>query len=99
MYSDQLTATVNNYFPLFQGFQDVIEYFAETLNSVTTKMVIILDSLDQLSSQDGAFNFKWMPKKINRKVTFILSTIPNAEFKVFPVLQVQFILSPSVIFV
>ena len=63
-------------------------YFAEALKSIKSKMVIILDSLDQLSPQDRPFHLKWMPKKINRNVTFILSTIPNAEYKFFPVLKV-----------
>lgn len=66
----------------------MVEFFEEQLRDMEKKIVIILDSLDQLSPEDGALNMKWLPKEISSNVTIILSTLPGEEYKILPALKV-----------
>ena len=66
------------------------DFFTEQLRDIESKIVIMLDSLDQLSPEDGALNMKWLPKDISSNVSIILSTLPGEEYKVLPALKVEF---------
>ena len=66
----------------------MVEFFSEKLKSMDTKLVIILDSLDQFSPEDGALAMKWLPKEVSHNVAVILSTLPGEEYKTFPALKV-----------
>lgn len=66
----------------------MVEFFGEQLRDIETKVILILDSLDQLSPEDGALNMKWLPKEISSTVSIILSTLPGVEYHVLPSLKV-----------
>ena len=67
----------------------MVEFFETELNSIDQKIVIILDSLDQLTPEDGALLMQWLPKEISKNVSLILSTLPGEEYKVLPALKVK----------
>ncbi len=67
-----------------------MKYFGEFLTSeIETKVILVLDSLDQLSADDGGLNMKWLPKEISKFVKVIVSTLPGEEYKVLPALKVR----------
>ena len=74
-----------------QTYKELVEFFEKLLRKSKKKLVIILDSLDQLSTEDGALHMKWLPKKINKNVTIISSTLPGDEYKILPALKVIFV--------
>ena len=49
----------------------------------------MLDSIDQLSSDDGAYSMKWLPKEFPPFVKIILSTLPDEKYLVFNNLKVS----------
>ena len=51
-------------------------------------MVLVLDSLDQLSDDDGGRELEWVPKELPDDVYMILSTLPGKEYNCFPRLEV-----------
>ena len=51
--------------------------------------MILLDSLDQLSPLDGARKLTWFPRHLPLHVKFIVSTLPDEEYKCFPTLKVR----------
>ena len=53
------------------------------------KITIMLDSIDQLSSDDGAYSMKWLPKEFPSFVKIILSTLPDEKYLVFNNLKVS----------
>ena len=67
----------------------MVEFFETELKTIKRKVVIILDSLDQLTPEDGALSMQWLPKKISKNVSLILSTLPGEEYKVLPALKVK----------
>lgn len=52
-------------------------------------MVLVLDSLDQLSDDDGGRELEWVPKELPGNVYIILSTLPGKEYNCFPRLEVS----------
>lgn len=75
---------------LFQSTKGVFDQFPVFLSSATKELplVILLDSLDQLSPLDGARKLTWFPRKLPLHVKFIVSTLPDEEYKCFPTLKV-----------
>ena len=69
----------------------MVEYFEEQLQEIDRRIIIMLDSLDQLTPEDGALAMKWLPKNISSNVSFILSTLPGKEYMVLPALEVYLI--------
>ena len=61
------------------------------LSSATKEqpLVIIFDSLDQLSPLHGARKLTWFPRQLPAHVKFIVSTLPDQEYKCFPALKVS----------
>ena len=77
-------------FIFFQSTKGVFDQFPVFLSSATKEqpLVILLDSLDQLSPQDGARKLIWFPRQLPLHVKFIVSTLPDEEYKCFPTLKV-----------
>ena len=69
----------------------MVEFFELALQRIDRKVVIMLDSLDQLSPEDGALAMKWLPMNASRNVSIILSTLPGQEYKVLPALKVSYL--------
>jgi len=70
----------------------VFDQFPVFLSSATKEqpLVILLDSLDQLSPLDGARKLTWFPRQLPLHVKFIVSTLPDEEYKCFPTLKALF---------
>lgn len=52
-------------------------------------VILILDSLDQLSVDDGGVQLEWLPKTLPSNVYMILSTLPGEKYVCLPKLQVS----------
>ncbi|XP_077984718.1 NACHT domain- and WD repeat-containing protein 1-like [Glandiceps talaboti] len=50
-------------------------------------LVILLDSLDQLDSDDGAQQLSWLPIELPKHVKIIVSTLPEDEYQYYPRLK------------
>ncbi|XP_067906172.1 NACHT domain- and WD repeat-containing protein 1 [Heterodontus francisci] len=78
-----LTHVVNSY-------NELVRFFHSLLSAVSKKnkeaLVLIFDSLDQLSSNDGAHRLHWLPKECPPKIHLIVSTLPE-ECNILNVLQ------------
>uniref|UniRef100_A0ABM0MB53 Uncharacterized protein LOC102806207 n=1 Tax=Saccoglossus kowalevskii TaxID=10224 RepID=A0ABM0MB53_SACKO len=61
-----------------------------TLTKDDQKIVIFLDSLDQLNPHDGARQLTWLPRQLPPNVKLIVSTLPEDEHTCFPLLQSEF---------
>ncbi|XP_015220730.2 NACHT domain- and WD repeat-containing protein 1 [Lepisosteus oculatus] len=65
------TQTANTY-------EDLVRFFHRTLDAVSQQnepLVLILDSLDQLSPSNNAHKLHWLPKEIPPNVHLIVSTL------------------------
>lgn len=51
-------------------------------------VILILDSLDQLSGDDGGLQLEWLPKTLPSNVYMILSTLPEEQYLCLPRLKV-----------
>jgi hypothetical protein len=49
----------------------------------------MLDSLDQLSGDDGGRQLEWLPKTLPSDVYLILSTLPEEQYICLPKLKVS----------
>uniref|UniRef100_H3BFE0 NACHT and WD repeat domain containing 1 n=1 Tax=Latimeria chalumnae TaxID=7897 RepID=H3BFE0_LATCH len=71
-------------------YNDLVCFFHNLLAKVSEKneksLVLILDSLDQLSPADGAHRLYWLPKECPPKVHIIISTLPF-EYGILHTLQ------------
>ena len=56
--------------------------------SSSNPVVLVLDSLDQLSDDDAGRELDWLPKELPDNVYMILSTLPGEEYICLPKLQV-----------
>ena len=56
----------------------------------------MLDSLDQLSGDDGGLQLEWLPKTLPSNVYMILSTLPEEQYICLPKLKVRFILTLTI---
>ena len=57
--------------------------------SSSNPVVLVLDSLDQLSDDDAGRELDWLPKQLPDNVYMILSTLPGEEYICLPKLQVR----------
>uniref|UniRef100_A0A8C4XB11 NACHT and WD repeat domain containing 1 n=1 Tax=Erpetoichthys calabaricus TaxID=27687 RepID=A0A8C4XB11_ERPCA len=66
--------TTNNY-------EELVRFFNNSLVAISQKngspLVLILDSLDQLSPSNGAHRLHWLPKECPPKVHILVSTLEN----------------------
>lgn len=72
------------------------EFFPKCLEVACREMrvVLILDSLDQLSPEDGGRQLDWWPRSLPDNAFVIMSTLPGDEFEAFPNLKVSSIEGP-----
>lgn len=70
------------------------EFFPKCLEKACSEMrvVLILDSLDQLSPEDGGRQLDWWPRGLPENALVIMSTLPGEEFEAFPNLKVSSLL-------
>ena len=67
------------------------EFFPKCLERAAseTNVVLVLDSLDQLSPEDAGRQMDWMPSSLPDRVFAIMSTLPDDGFEAFPNLKVK----------
>lgn len=74
-----------------QDIRSLLEFFPKCLEehaSSSHPVVLVLDSLDQLSDDDGGRELEWVPKELPDNVYIILSTLPGKEYNCFSKLEV-----------
>ncbi|KAJ1085603.1 hypothetical protein NDU88_005733 [Pleurodeles waltl] len=63
------------------SYNDTVRFFQRLLMDVSRRdkesLVVIFDSLDQLSPSDGAHRLHWLPKECPPRVHIIVSTLPQ----------------------
>ena len=66
------------------------EDFVSCLQMATAEqpLFIFLDSLDQFGPEDNARQLTWLPMVLPSHVKLVVSTLPDAEYECFPILQV-----------
>ncbi|EDO47108.1 predicted protein, partial [Nematostella vectensis] len=72
-----------------EDMKSLREYFPECLKSAATckTIVLMLDSLDQLSPDDGGRQLDWLPKSLPDNIYLVMSTLPGDEYECLPNLQ------------
>ncbi|XP_069505306.1 NACHT domain- and WD repeat-containing protein 1 [Ambystoma mexicanum] len=79
------------------SYNDTVRFFHRTLLEVSGRdkesLVLIFDSLDQLSPADGAHRLHWLPKECPPRVHIIVSTLPQ-EYDILQTLR-ETITSPE----
>ncbi|XP_063408936.1 uncharacterized protein LOC134692415 [Mytilus trossulus] len=74
----------------YSNMKNIVEYMPKFFRQVSAKVkkpiVILLDSLDQLSAKDDSYLLKWLPKSLPPKMRMIVSTLPR-EHKILDTLQ------------
>ena len=58
------------------------------LENNLTPIILYIDSVDQLSQDDGAFLMNWLPKKLPERVKIVVSTLPDEKYHVLQNLKV-----------
>ena len=68
------------------------DYFQECLekSAENSPVVLVLDSLDQLSIDHGGRQMDWYPRNLPPNVYAILSTLPGQEHQALPSLRVRY---------
>lgn len=68
------------------------DYFQECLekSAENNPVVLVLDSLDQLSIDHGGRQMDWYPRNLPPNVYAILSTLPGQEHQALPSLRVRY---------
>lgn len=67
---------------VLENFSNITSFFNKTLRRLSKRSqsaVIILDSLDQLSPADNAFNLNWLPVVLPNGIRVVVSTIPDSQ--------------------
>ena len=72
-------------------FNEVAQYFHSLLveilpSKLTSTLVILLDSIDQLSSANGAHSMMWLPRNLPAGVSIVVSMLPK-EHKCLETMQ------------
>ncbi|KAH3755207.1 hypothetical protein DPMN_189897 [Dreissena polymorpha] len=64
-----------------EDFDDLKDHFVKVLSyaSSSKPLLILLDSLDQLSREHHAYKLNWLPRKLPPNVRFIVSTYTEAS--------------------
>ncbi|XP_066285005.1 NACHT domain- and WD repeat-containing protein 1-like isoform X2 [Branchiostoma lanceolatum] len=74
---------------VLNNFAEIVQYLSTLLDKVSEKdrpLLILLDSLDQLSSVDRAYSLTWLPKSLPPNVHIVVSTLPD-EFDLLKTLN------------
>ena len=82
--SEQICTLFGFSLPLFSKMEtiDIVQYFRNILmssidNLPGKRVVIMLDSIDQLSLVDGAHSMKWLPLFLPSNVRIVISMLPD----------------------
>ncbi|XP_068719523.1 NACHT domain- and WD repeat-containing protein 1-like [Montipora capricornis] len=72
-----------------EDMKSLKDYFPECLekSAENNPVVLVLDSLDQLSIDDGGRQMEWFPRNVPSNVYFVLSTLPGHEYQALPSLR------------
>ena len=83
--------TYGVYFNLLQDMKSLKDYFQECIekSAENNPVILVLDSLDQLSIDDGGRQIDWYPRQLPDNVYTILSTLPGQEYQALPSLRVR----------
>ncbi|XP_068701494.1 protein qui-1-like [Montipora foliosa] len=76
-----------------QDIRSLLEFFPKCLeeNASSSKpLVLVLDSLDQLSDDDAGRELDWLPKQLPDDVYIVLSTLPGDGYVCLPKLQEKY---------
>lgn len=70
--------------------KSLTDFFPECLEKAAEnkKLVLVLDSLDQLSVDDGGRLLDWLPASLPYNVYVVLSTLPGEDYQCLPSLRV-----------
>lgn len=63
-------------------FNEIVQYFHSLLNdmlplTIESHLLILLDSIDQLTPADGAHRMTWLPKLLPQNIHIIISMLPK----------------------
>ena len=74
-----------------QDLMELQDFFSKCLDEACTSrpVVLMLDSLDQLSAGEGGRRLDWLPRKLPDNMYLIMSTLPGSEYECFPHLKVR----------
>ncbi|XP_061195715.1 NACHT domain- and WD repeat-containing protein 1-like [Saccostrea echinata] len=65
----------------YQKMKNLLEYFPRFIrrvaNTLKKPVIILLDSIDQLSREYDAHSMKWLPMTLPPNIKIIISTLPN----------------------
>ena len=69
----------------FKTLKELVEEFKESLHYATPskRLVLVLDSLDQLDTSDGGRHLHWLPRELPPNVKLILSTLPDEQYQAY----------------
>ncbi|CAC5407383.1 unnamed protein product [Mytilus coruscus] len=77
----------------YNNMKKLVEYMPRLLRRVSAKVkkpiVILLDSLDQLSAKDDSYLLNWLPRELPPNLRMIVSTLPR-EHEILDTLQKLF---------
>lgn len=70
----------------------LVEFFPECLENAASSspVVLVLDSLDQLSADEGGRQMGWLPKHLPDNVYLLMSTLPGDEYECLPRIKVKY---------
>ena len=74
-----------------QGMKELTDYFPECLEKACEDqpVILVLDSLDQLSVDDGGRQLDWFPRNLPYNTYAVLSTLPGSQYQCLPNLRVS----------
>ena len=76
---------------LSQDMKSLKDYFKECLekSAENSSVILVLDSLDQLSIDDAGRQMDWYPRQLPSNVYAVLSTLPGQDYQALPGLRVR----------
>ena len=76
-----------------QDMKSLSDFFPKCLKMACSdvEVVLVLDSLDQLSPKDGGRQLDWWPRSLPDNAFVVMSTLPGEEFEAFSNLKVTYL--------
>ena len=74
-----------------QDYNKLTKFFAHLLHNANASksLVVLLDSLDNLTDDYGARQLAWLPLTLPPHVKLVVSTLPDEMYHCFPILKVK----------
>lgn len=74
--------------------KSLTDFFPECLEKAAedNKLVLVFDSLDQLSVDDSGRLMNWLTRDLPYNVYIVLSTLPGEDYQCLPSLRVRYLL-------